>query len=72
MPEGDWSLTLTLTLSLTLSLTLTLTLTLTRTRTLTRYASHCICSWSLYEVATARAEAARGSWLSRARNLVGA
>ena len=37
-----------------------------------RYASHCIGSWSLYEVATARAEVARGSWLSRARNLVGA
>ena len=37
-----------------------------------RHASHCIGSWSLYEVATARAEVARGSWLSRARNLVGA
>ena len=37
-----------------------------------RHASHCIGSWSLYEVATAREEVARGSWLSRARNLVGA
>ncbi len=37
-----------------------------------QFASHCIESWSLYEVATARAEVAQGSWLARARNLVGA
>ena len=35
-------------------------------------ASHQLMGWSLYEVATARAEVACGSWLARARNLVGA